>query len=265
MKIRYGKNVLITGGTSGIGMATAVIFSEKGCNVTVCGRKKPSSLPDRIKFIQMDVTKEESVREAFSSVTDLDIVIHCAGFGIAGSGETVCDELAHAQMETNYFGVLRVNRYALPLLREKTHSLILVASSVAGRMSIPFQGHYSSSKFALEAYVEALRMETHPFGVRAALVEPGDTRTGFTSARIEGEKDSSAYSETEMRSIAGMAKSEQNGKSPDTVARVFYALACKKNPPVRKAVGLDYKLLCAIRRIVPDRFAEWVLRLMYCK
>lgn len=86
-------------------------------------------------------------------------------------------------MDTNYYGVLRVNQVYMPDMRSQRRGLILIVSSVAGRVPIPFQSHYSSCKYALEAYAECLRMECAEYGIKACLIEPGDTHTGFTGAR----------------------------------------------------------------------------------
>ena len=122
----------------------------------------------------MDVCNEDSTRRAVERAVSeggLGIVLNCAGMGIAGPAEDTFEEAVRAQFEVNYFGTLRVNRMVLPYFRAQGKGLVLVMSSVAGRVPIPYQSHYSSSKYALDAYVEALRMEARPFeetGVPAA-------------------------------------------------------------------------------------------------
>ena len=137
--------------------------------------------------------------------------------------------------------------------------------SIAGRVSIPMQSQYSSSKYALEAFTDAVRMEMRPFGVRASIIEPGDTKTGFTAARITQEIDEAfaAYEEVLKKSIAKMAGDEQNGKDPDSVAKVALALAAKKNPPARVPVGIDYKALMVLLRFLPDRVKEAIISKLY--
>ncbi|MCR4677061.1 MAG: SDR family oxidoreductase [Sphaerochaetaceae bacterium] len=266
-KRKYGNNVLITGASSGIGKATAQLFAEHGYNVYALsrrgGEKNIRCGEGTITNLAADVTKPETLEKAFKEIKELQIIIHCAGMGVAGSAECTPDEAARRQMDTNYFGVLNVNRLLLPLLRKNERSLVMITSSVAGFIPIPFQSHYSSSKYALEAYGEALRMEAKPYGVRVCLVEPGDTKTGFTKARTYNEPEDSPYLEKCKKAVARMEKDEQNGASPESVARVFLRQANRKNPKVRVAVGFIYKFFAFLVRILPVKLKDLVLSIMY--
>lgn len=269
MKNIYGKSVLITGASSGLGRACAVAFAESGCKVTAvsrhCEEKTETVGNGEIRTMPMDVNDEDSIRRVAGTLERVDILIHCAGFGIAGACEDTPLRLAKAQMETNYFGVLRVNAAILPKMRAQKSGLVLLVSSIAGRIGIPFQSHYSSSKFALEAYAEALRMEIAPYGIRVSLIEPGDTKTGFTEARSKQLDPASPYYARCARSVQKMERDERNGKPPESVAKVALSLAGKKNPPVRVAVGGEYKALMLAKRLLPDRLIEKILINMYAK
>lgn len=269
MQNRYGTQVFITGAGSGLGRACAEAFAREGCQVIGvsrhCADKTETVGSGTIRTLPMDVNNEESIRGVLETLERIDIVMHCAGFGIAGACEDTPIELARAQMETNYFGVLRVNAQVLPKMRAQGKGLVLIVSSIAGRIGIPFQSHYSSSKFALEAYAEALRMECAPFGIRVSLIEPGDTKTGFTGARSKALDRKSPYYAVCSRSVAKMEHDEQNGKPPESVAAVALKLASKENPPVRVAVGAEYKALMALKRFLPDKAIERILKSMYAK
>jgi len=262
-KCPYRKTVLITGASSGIGKETADLFAMHGFKVYAASRHPAKTTNPSIIPVEMDVTDPESVKKAASKIDELGIIIHCAGFGISGSAEMTPLDRAKAQMETNYFGVLNVNSVFLPLLRKNSRSLVMITSSIAGFISIPYQSHYSSSKYALEAYCQALRIEAGRFGVRATLVEPGDTKTGFTKARSSDEPKDSPYYEECIAAVEHMAKDEQNGKSADSVAKVFLKNAYRKNPPVRCAVGLSYKVLSLLAKILPSRLVNWIVKLIY--
>lgn len=272
MKKRYGGSVLITGGSSGIGLACARAFAGKGYEVFAASRgageaEREYENGGAIIPVKMDVCDEDSVRRAVGEILkrakDLGAVLHCAGMGIAGAAEDTADADAHRQMETNYFGVLRVNRFLLPHFRERGSGLCLMVGSVAGLLAIPFQSHYSSSKFALEAYAQALRCESGRFGIRVALIEPGDTRTGFTSARKMAVPAQSPYAAACRASVAKMARDEQNGRPPESVARIALRLAGRKHPPVRVVAGGDYKTLVFLRRLLPCRLINWTLGRLY--
>lgn len=271
IKTPYKKVVLITGASSGIGLETANLLCKNGFTVYAASRHPSAQLENKqiqtaegkIIPLTMDVTSLDSVKKASENVKELGIIIHCAGFGISGSAEMTPLDRAKAQMETNYFGVLNVNSVFLPLLRKNAKSLVLITSSVAGLVPIPYQSHYSSSKYALEAYAGALRMEASPFGVSVCLVEPGDTKTGFTKARTSDEPENSPYFDSCQKAVAHMAKDETNGKPAVSVAKVFLKQIKKKNPPVRCAVGLDYKALAFLAKILPARLILWILKLLY--
>ena len=263
MKSPYLKKVLVTGASSGIGKETADLFAMNGFVVYAASRHPQKTSNPNIIPLEMDVTDPASVRAAAKKVDELGIIINCAGFGISGSAEMTPLERAKAQMETNYFGVLNVSSAFLPLLRKNPRSLVLITSSVAGLVPIPYQSHYSSSKYALEAYAQALRIEARQFGVRCALVEPGDTKTGFTKARTSDEPKESPYYDQCRSAVEHMARDEQKGKPADSVAKVFLKLAKRRNPPVRVAVGLDYKALAFLAKVLPARLINFIIKLIY--
>ena len=266
----YGERVFVTGATSGIGRACARAFAANGYQVTGVSRSA-EDVTERfpgggtLTLRPLDVTDEEAVKAFVESLPGVDIAILCAGMGVAGPAEITPAEMTRKQMEVNYFGTLNAAQPCLTRMRRQGKGLLLVIGSIAGRVSIPMQSQYSSSKYALEAFTDAVRMEMRPFGVRASIIEPGDTKTGFTAARITQEIDEAfaAYEEVLKKSIAKMAGDEQNGKDPDSVAKVALALAAKKNPPARVPVGIDYKALMVLLRFLPDRVKEAIISKLY--
>lgn len=265
MKYRYGKNVLVTGASGGIGLACAELFAKKGFNVCACSRSAPHR--EDMKALKMDVCSEESIDKAYSELEKADmlpdIIVHCAGMGIGGAAEDTSNEAAHRQMETNYFGVLNVNRRFMPHMREKGKGMVIIVTSVAAFIAIPYQSHYSASKAALESYCECLRMEAGKYGIRAACVAPGDTKTGFTNARNMEIPEGSAYKEDCERSVAKMAKDEQNGKPPESVAKVVFNIAKRRNPPIRTTVGFGYKCIAMLKKLLPKGLVEKLVKMLY--
>jgi short-subunit dehydrogenase len=261
------KIILITGASSGIGLATGKLAVAAGH--TVYGTSRSEKSVEGIRMLKMDVCSdaevEAGIRHILSEQGRLDILIGNAGYGIAGSVEDTGIDETKRQFETNYFGALRVIRAVLPVMRSQGSGCIVTVSSVAGVLAIPFQASYSATKFALESTMEALRSEVAPFGIKVSLVEPGDTQTGFTDARVLADDShaNSAYSELLTRSVKRMAHDEQHGTTPEKVARVICRIAFSGNPPVRTAVGFDYKLILFMKRLVPDRLLAKILRMMY--
>ncbi len=271
MRKPYGNVVLITGGSAGIGRAAAELFARAGYEVWAASRRceegSEAMGEGKIRSLRMDVCDDSSVSRAVDVILsvsgEIGTVLHCAGFGIAGAGEDTPLEGVRAQMETNYYGVLRVNRAVMPAMREKGRGLIVAVSSVAAVFSIPFQGHYCATKRALEAYIESLRMEARPFGIRAAILQPGDTKTEFTGARRFSMPEKSPYTEQARRSVAVMERDEQHGRTPESVAHTALKLAGKKRPPVRVTCGLDYKAMRILSGVLPARLVEWIVSLIY--
>lgn len=263
----YGKNVFVTGASSGIGKACAMMFARNGCDVTGVSRNTEEKTENfkgggSLTLRKLDVTDEAATRVFIEKLPDVDIAVLCAGMGVAGPAETAPSELTRKQMEVNYFGTLNAAQPCLSRMRKSGSGLLIIIGSIAGRVSIPMQSQYSASKYALEAFTDAVRMEMKKYGVRACIIEPGDTRTGFTAAR-ETQKGDAGYGSVLEKSVAKMASDEQNGRSPESVAKAALALAARKNPPARVPVGIDYKALMVLLRVLPDRSKEFILSKLY--
>lgn len=272
MKNPYGHVVLITGASSGIGAKTASALSRLGFHVYGGSRRGGTRSEQEnggfLDMLVLDVTDAASVQNAVDYVLAredrIDILINCAGIGIAGAVEDCAGEDALRQMDTNYIGMIRMIRAVLPNMRQRRQGLIINIGSVGGIFSIPFQTLYSSSKVAVEALTEGLRIELKPFNVKATLVEPGDIKTGFTAARIFTQASSgSAYGAPFRHAIAQMEHDEQNGMDPGAIADAIIRLIQLKNPPVRRVVGLKYKLFVFLKRLLPAVTVEWLVTLMY--
>jgi len=211
----------------------------------------------------MDVRDDDSVRAAVDLVLaregHLDVVVNNAGVGVAGSVEDTRPEEAQALFDTNVFGVHRVCRAVLPAMRRQGTGLIVNISSLGGRMTLPFQGFYSASKFALESMSEALRMEVKPFGIRVTMIEPGDFETGFTAHRTfaQAANDDSVYAERCRRAISVMEKDELGGQDPMRVARLLERIMERDAPRARYPVGsLPERLFVSLKRVLPDALFE---------
>jgi len=263
--------ILITGGSSGIGRACAEAFAKAG-HIVYTASRHAAGTPETfgagsIRPLPMDVCDEGSVAAAAERILREcgapDVLVHCAGIGVSGAAEDIPHEAAARQMDTNFFGVLRVNRIFLPAMRARGHGHVIVVGSVAGVFPIPFQSHYSASKFALEAYTAALRMEIAPYHIAVSIVEPGDTQTGFTAARTDDCPPDSPYRGACLRSVAKMAHDEQHGNTPAGCAKLICRLTQKKRPPLHKTVGAGYKLLVFLKRLIPERVMLWLLAKMY--
>jgi NAD(P)-dependent dehydrogenase (short-subunit alcohol dehydrogenase family) len=251
-----GKVVLITGASAGIGLACAQHLSE--LQHTVIGASRRTSTAHAWPTIEMDVDDDQSVtagvEHAITEYGGLDAVVTCAGWGLAGAIEQTPIDEARAQIETNFFGSVRVVVAALPSLRQRSGNII-VMSSIGGTIGIPFQGYYSASKFALEGWAEALAWEVRPYRVKVTLVEPGNFRTEFTQSRrtvTVGGVD--PYAAARTKAIDVMERDERSGADPAAVARQVAKVLASKRPPRRRTVGPRVERLGPMaKRLLPGR------------
>lgn len=207
----------------------------------------------------MNVDDESSVASAIETLwaaeQRLDVVVNGAGFGVAGAIEDTPIELAQAQFNTNVFGAMRVCRRALPLMRRQRGGAIINVTSIAGELSLPFQGWYSASKFAVEGLSEAMRAEVRPFGIDVVLVQPGDFRTGFTAARQVARAEASAYADRAARALAIAANDESSGADPQQVARLIARIVNSRRRRWRYVVGPPaQEWLMRLRHVLPGRW-----------
>ncbi len=257
--------VLVTGASSGIGRACAEHLARQGFKVYGTSRH-PGTTSTRFSLLQMDVTDEDSVTAAVQQIMEgeghLDVVINNAGYGIAGAVADTSTVEMQEQFETNYFGTFRVCRTVLPILTSQRSGVIINISSVSGLIAVPFQAAYSASKFAVEGFTEALRMELKGTGIRVALIEPGDFQTGFTANRVRtsaNQPDSPWYAASE-RAVQIMEHDEQNGSKPQRIARLVERIIRQRNPRLRWSSGpFPERLAIPLKRILPGKLFEWII------
>ncbi len=255
--------VLVTGASSGIGLATAQLLADRGFSVFGACRNPPSD-DGRIRWLRMDVRDEgqvhRGVAEVLAAASGIDALVCNAGYGIFGSVEEVDLARARSQFETNVFGTLAPIRAVLPGMRERRSGRIVVVGSLAGRAPIPFQAHYSATKAALDALTLALRMEVAPFGVGVSLVEPGDIRTAFNDRLDWGVGTESPYGERVRRCEEVILDSLPRAPGPEVVARTILRALTARAPRVRYSVGPDSLLVPFGRRLLPDWLSLLLIR-----
>jgi NAD(P)-dependent dehydrogenase (short-subunit alcohol dehydrogenase family) len=256
--------VLITGASSGIGASCAALLAARGCRVY--GTSRRGIAIHGVSLLHMDVTDDDSVLRAVATVLEregrIDVVVNNAGIAIAGAVEDAAPSDAKEQFEVNFFGVLRVCRAVLPIMRRQGAGYIINIGSIGGLIAIPYQGLYSASKFALEGLSESLRLEVRDLGIRVVLIEPGDHRTGLTRNRRSIE--SSTYRDRCERAIGRMASDEQAGPDPECVARLVYRVMETREPRLRYTVGTGVQRAAVwLKRVLPYAVMEKAMRIYY--
>lgn len=273
MKYRYGKVALVVGASSGVGKECARYLLDEGYIVYGTSRKvsyadvSENEDASKVKMIPLDVTQEDTIIKAINYIAEkegeIGIVINCPGYGLAGAIEETSLDDVKKIFETNFFGIMMVCRNILPIMRKKQKGLIVNISSVAGFITIPFQSMYSASKYALEAMTEALRMEVKEFGINVSLIEPGDMKTNFVRETVEHTSNDSVYKEKCDKAVNEMIKCEMKGPEPKVVVREFKKILNSKKPPIRKIVGLDYKVVGLLKKLCPSNFVEYIVTKIY--
>lgn len=256
--------LIITGGSSGIGKATAQLFASRGYKVYELSRSGKSA--DGICHIDCDVTQEETVQQAVAEVVKkeggVDILISNAGFGISGAVEFTKTEDAKRQFDVNFFGALNIVKAVLPVMRQQHSGRIVFTSSVAAVLSIPYQSFYSASKSAINALALALRNEVSEFGITVTALMPGDVSTGFTSARDKSLAGEEVYTHM-RRAVKAMERDEQSGMSSEYLAKQLYKVAMKRNPKPLYTAGTEYKIFVFLEKLLPKRLSNWIVGLLY--
>lgn len=261
------KTVVISGASSGIGFETAKFLHSKGFNVIGISRKYPKEKYD-FKYFLCDITKEEHINNFVEELNKLnesvDILVNCAGMGVSGAVEYSTFEELKRIYDVNVFGQFLLTKKILPLLRKSEKAKIINIGSVAGSIIIPFQTFYSMTKASIMAFSEGLRIELSPFNIQVATVLPGDIKTDFTKSReMPKVLEDDIYTDRIKKSLARMAKDEENGMLPISVSKVIFKLIKMRNMPVAKTVGFQYKLFMLLVKILPKRLVSFIIKKMY--
>ena len=247
------KVVVITGGSSGIGLHTAKHLAQHGCRVYELSRRETGT--EAAVHIRADVTDEQQVKAAVESVIAregrIDVVINNAGFGISGAVEYTDTEEAQRQFDVNFFGMVRMNRAVLPIMHRQGYGRIINMSSVAAPIAIPFQAYYSASKAAVRTYSLALQSEVKPYGIEICCIMPGDIATGFTAARRKNPAGDELYNGRISRSVAVMEHDEMTGIPAETAGAFVSQKAMQEKVPVLCTLGRKYKLFVFLTRLLP--------------
>ena len=260
--------ILITGVSSGFGRAIAAKLADEGHQVYGTVRRVVEPI-DGVNYLTADVSDMASVMSAFDALMAeqgrIDVFINNAGMGIGGPLEfTPIDDVAR-QMDVNFMGMVRFLSLVVPVMRRQGYGKILCISSIGGLLGLPYQGAYSASKYAVEGYCEALRLELHHTGVKVVLIQPGDFSTGFTSNRkkVASEEAFKSYPSYE-RSISGIEQDEKSGLSSDYFASKISKIIRKKNPAYSYIVSTFLQRLAVVAKwLLPAPVFAWVLRLYY--
>ena len=258
--------VVITGASSGIGFETAKLLSLKGHKVYGLSRRLFEC--EYFQNLPCDITDysrtSECLKEIYEKEGKIDVLINNAGMGISGAVEYSSEEDIKKIFDVNVLALINTCKLVIPYMRASGGGKIVNVSSVASFVPIPFQAFYSATKSAVQQFSYALRLEVKPFKIDVSVVCPGDTKTGFTSARIKDRvEEDKFYGNRIVHSIEKMEKDEQKGMPASAVSKVIFKIIKKKRSPACKTVGFSYKLIALLVKIVPTKFMLWIVKKLY--
>jgi NAD(P)-dependent dehydrogenase (short-subunit alcohol dehydrogenase family) len=276
----HQQSVLITGATDGLGRAAAILLARNGYRVFAAGRSaekraqldalaRERQLP--LQTLELDVRDDSSVQRAVGEVLAkagaIDVLFNNAGVNFTAAVEDLLMEDWRRQFETNFFGVLRVTQAVVPHMRERKRGRIVMMSSVSGFVTAPTQGAYSSSKFALEAMSNALRLELYPFDVKVVLIEPGYIMTGIQQAAMELSKPylekmgTGPYASMYARFFESMTGARAQSKTTaEDCARVILKAIESPNPKIRYGVTPLATVAKWCKRLLSDKMVDVMFR-----
>ncbi len=267
------KVAVITGASSGIGLECALMLLNQGYKVYALSRHATLCVALNhalCECVDIDVSDSNALKEVFLNISakedHCDVLINSAGYGVFGSVEDTPIEEVKKQFGVNFFALCEVVQFCLPLLKNKPHSKIFNLSSIAGRMSMLFLGHYSASKHALEAYSDALRLELKPFNVQVCLIEPGPVKSNWEKTAFENdERKDSLYALEANAAKTFYASVYENALSAKAVAQKIVFLSMSQKIKARYLIGLKTQLLLALYRILPSSWYDSLFRLIVLK
>ena len=275
------KIALITGSSSGFGLLTTIELARAGFHVVATmrdlarrGRLEEAGVAEgvaqNVEIRQLDITQTETIEPLVAQIVRaygrIDVLVNNAGFAMSGFADDIAlSELRH-QFDTNFFGHVAMTNAVLPVMRKQAAGHIIMISSIGGRVGQPVISSYSASKFALEGWSEALRLETHSLGIRVVLVEPGAFKTDIWDRNVVvGERALRPDSPNRERAAKFVEFVKKNVPKADAreVARLIARIAQDPNPKLRYLAGRDAHIQLWLRRLMPwRRYEKMVTRLV---
>lgn len=254
------KTIFITGASTGLGKASALLFARNGWNVIATMRRPEdgtelSQMPN-IRVLPLDVTSLEQIQETTRQVIapgDVDVVFNNAGYGLAGPLEGTTDAQVVQQINTNLLGVIRVTQAFIPHFRTKKSGLFIVTTSIGGLITFPFNSVYHATKWALEGWSESMAFELGRFGIGIKTVSPGGIATDFAGrSLVLTTHDAYTDDVHKVFSVFSDPNRQQNGSTAEQIADVVYEAATDGKTQLRYVAGADANAMYAQRLNVGD-------------
>jgi NAD(P)-dependent dehydrogenase (short-subunit alcohol dehydrogenase family) len=255
---------IVTGASGGIGEATARALHAAGYRVFGTYRRPPATRSPGLEYLVCDVTSDELVKAAVGEVLSktgrIDLLVNNAGVGLLAGAEESSLEQAKSLFDVNLFGVIRMTKAVLPIMRRQGSGRIVNISSVMGLIPAPFMALYAASKHALEGYSESLDHEIRGSGVRVVLVEPAYTRTSFEGNVYRADQQLAVYQPARSNAEAVFRDGMKNADAPELVASAVVEASTAATPRRRYTAGRTARQVSLLRRFAPASAFDRSLR-----
>ncbi len=267
--------VLITGCSSGIGLAAAQVLKTSGWNVIASARKTKDVQRLKqlgLRAVQLNIADPASIEDALNETLTLtggrlDALVNNAGLAIPGAVEDLSRESLQRQFDINFFGTLELTNSVLPIMRRQGHGRIVMISSILGRVAMRWRGAYNASKFALEGITDTLRLELRGTNIRVSLICPGPVKSRFRDNALANfdeyvDAASSPHRESYARLKAQTGEEKDNTPftvPPETVARKIARALESRHPKARYYVTVPAHVLAFLRCVLPTRWMDAIL------
>ena len=259
------QTILVTGASSGFGLLIANKLYENGYHVIGTSRnpeKYQAKLP--FKLLALDITDDDSIesfsKEFFSQVKQLDVLINNAGYLVTGLAEETTIEQGRKQLETNFWGTVKLTNELLPYFRKQRFGKIITVGSIVGLISLPGGAYYAASKHALEGYFRSLRFELNEFNIKVSMVEPMGFKTNIISNAMVAENKISDYDVYRKKVEAYTKDLFANSAEPTPVIDAVIKLVGDKNPKFNHPVGKGASVILAVQHFAYKMFENSILK-----
>ena len=264
MKEMNSPVAIVTGATSGIGLASANLLQHEGYTVYGTSRRPQSDSQNGIAMLACDVTSDESVSSVIEQVLGrsgrIDVLVNNAGFGLIAGAEESSIEQAESVFEVNVFGIMRMTNQVLPVMRQQGKGRVINIGSVVGFLPAPYYAIYGATKHAIDGYSQTLDHEVRGFGIRVISIEPAFTRTSFETNLAAPDRPLAIYESARRSMIDTSRQQVEKGDEPEVVAQVVLQAAQAARPRLRYPAGPAARRLALMRRIVPEGIFNRILR-----
>jgi short-subunit dehydrogenase len=251
---------VVTGASSGIGLATATLLTSQGYRVIGTSRD-PSRLTASnraadVEYRALDLTDRASIDAFAAGLGPVNVLVNNAGESQSGPLEELPADALSRLFQLNVLGQIELTQAVLPGMRERGYGRIVMVGSMLGSFPLAFRSSYSASKAAIRTFADAARLETAPYGVWFSTVEPGSIRTGIGERRTKYLNTDSVYTERFGTVIGTLDRKERNGLTADKVAATILRAVTAEKPKPLYAIGSRAPIVFAMRRALPAVIVE---------